>query len=138
MLEFFTTLSIILLIFVEIAVTVFLCKKMQAFEAKIDEIHLKMLEGAKKVLEINEEIQKTIKKVNKIIKIISNKKLHQIKRLVMMIIDIIQVIMLIKSFNLAKGAKKINFKLLKNVAYAKIAQQVIKKFLDFAHNLCAI
>lgn len=138
MLEFISTLSIFLLIFVEIILTVFCVKKLQFFEAKVDEIHLKMLEGAKKVLEVNDEIQKIIIKTNKIIKIILNKKLHQIKRMIMMIIDIIQVIMLIKSFNLAKGARKINFKLLKNLAYARVIQQVLRKFLDFAQNLCAI
>lgn len=130
MLEFITTLSILLLIFIEIVLTIFCVKKLQAFEIKIDEINLKMLEGAKKVLEINDEIQKIIKKINKIIRILSNKKLHQAKRMIMMTIDVIQVIMLIKSFDLAKGKKKINFKLLKNVAYARITQQVLRKFLE--------
>lgn len=138
MLEFISTLSIFLLIFVEIALTIFCVKKLQALEIKINELHLKMLEGAKKVLEVNDEVQKIIQKVNKIIKIISNKKLHQVKRLIMMTIDVIQVIMLLKSLNLSKGVKSINFKLLKNVAYARIAQQIIRKFMDFAQNLCAI
>ena len=138
MLEFITTLSIFLLIFVEIILTIFCVKKLQVFEAKVDEIHLKMLESSKKVLEINDEVQQTIKKLNKIIKIISNKRLHQVKRLIMITIDIVQVILLVKSLNLSKGAKTINFKLLKNIAYARVAQQILRKFLDFAQNLCAI
>ena len=97
MLNFISTLSIFLLIFLEIALTIFCVKKMQILETKVNEMHLKMLENAKKILEINDEVKKTIKKTNKIIKILSNKKLHQIRKIIMMIVDIIQLIMLIKS-----------------------------------------
>lgn len=138
MLEFIVTLSIFLLIFVEIALTIFLCKKLLAFEVKIDEIHIKMFEKAKQILEINDEIKKAISKTNKIIRIISNKKLHQIRRIIMMTIDIIQAVMFFKSLDLSKGSKSINFKMLRNLAYAKVIQQVIKRFIDFAQNLCAI
>lgn len=138
MIEFVSIISIFLLLFIEIALTVLCVRKILAFELKINEAHVKMLESAKKALEINDEIQNSIKKINKIFKILSNKKLYQIKKLVMMTIDIIQVIILIKSFDFSKGAKKINYKLLKNIAYARIIQQIFKKFLDFAQNLCAI
>jgi len=138
MLEIISTLSIILLIFVEIALTVFCVKKIQAFEEKVNEFHLKMLEKATEILKINDEIRTTLKKINKVVKIITNKKLHQIRRIVMMTIDIIQVIILLKSLNLSKGIKSIDFKVLKKVAYAKVGQQIIKKFLDFAQNLCAV
>ncbi|MBR5304516.1 MAG: hypothetical protein IKU37_06790 [Candidatus Gastranaerophilales bacterium] len=138
MLEFISTLSIFLLIFVEIVLTIFCIKKLHFFENKVNEIHVKMLERAQKLIEINDEIQKNLKKINKIIKIVSNKRFYQIKRLIMMIIDVVQVIMLVKSLNFAKGAKIIDYKLLKNIAYARIVQQVIRKFLDFAQNLCAI
>ena len=136
--DFIYTFSIILLIFVEIFTTVFCVKKLLKYETKVDETHVKMLEKAKEILEINDEIQKTIVKINKVIRILSNKKLHQIKNIIMMTLDIIQVVILIKSLNFSKGIKSINFKTLQKLAYAKIGHQVAKKVLDFAQNLCAI
>lgn len=128
----------VLLIFIEIIFTVFCVKKLCALEIKVNEIHVKMLDGARKILEINDEIRNIIQKTNKIIKILANKRLHQIRRIIMYTIDIVQVIILIKSLNLQKGKKALNFKILKNLAYAKIIQQIIKKILDFTQNLCAI
>ncbi|MBQ4646446.1 MAG: hypothetical protein IJB79_03775 [Candidatus Gastranaerophilales bacterium] len=111
---------------------------MKEIDAKVDQIHIKMLEGAKKAFEINDEIRKTIKKINKIVKLLANERLHQIKRIIMMIVDTIQIIILLRSLDLTKGAKKIDYNMLKKLAFAKIIQQALKKFLDFAHNLCAI
>ncbi len=128
----------VLLIFIEIIFTVFCVKKLCKFEIQVNEIHAKMLDGARKILEINDEIRNIIQKTNKIIKILANKRLHQIRRIIMYTIDIVQVIILIKSLNLQKGKKALNFKILKNLAYAKIIQQIIKKILDFTQNLCAI
>lgn len=138
MLDIISTLSIYLLIFVEIFLTIFCVKKLQNFEAQVDKIHLDMLENAKKILEINDEIRKTLKKINKVMKIITNKRFHQIRRIIMITIDVIQITILIKSLNLSKGLKTIDFKVLKNIAYAKIGQEALKKIFDFAQNLCAI
>lgn len=138
MLDIISTLSIYLLIFVEIFLTIFCIKKLQNFEAQVDKIHISMLENAKKILEINDEIRKTLKKINKVMKIITNKRFYQIRRIIMITIDVIQITILIKSLNLSKGLKSIDFKVLKNIAYAKIGQEALKKIFDFAQNLCAI
>lgn len=138
MLEYISIFSIYMLIIFEIIFTLFCVKKIVQCEKRVDEFHLKMLEGAKKVLEINDEIRATLKKVNKVIKILTNKRLHQIKRIFMMTLDIIQAIILIRSLNLSKGLKSINYGVLRKLAYAKIIQQAFKKALDFAQNLCAI
>lgn len=138
MLDIISTLSIYLLIFVEIFLTIFCVKKLQNFEAQVDKIHISMLENAKKILEVNDEIRKTLKKINKVMKIITNKRFHQIRRIIMITIDVIQITILIKSLNLSKGLKSIDFKVLKNIAYAKIGQEALKKIFDFAQNLCAI
>ena len=68
----------------------------------------------------------------------TNKRFHQIRRIIMMTIDIIQVVILLKSLNLSKGLKSIDIRVLKKLAYAKIGQQALKKLLDFAQNLCAV
>jgi hypothetical protein len=128
----------IFLIILEIIVAFFIVKGLIKLENKVNEIHITMLQKAKQILEINDEIKKVLSKINKVIRIINNKKLHQIKRIIMMSLDIIQMITLIKSLKLSKGLKSINYNLLKKLAYARIAQQALRKFLDFAHNLCAI
>ena len=133
-----STLSIYLLIIFEIILTIFCVKKIRIFEEKIDNIHLQMIEVATQVLKINDTIIKTLKKVNKVVRILTNKKFHQIRKIIMMTIDIIQAIILLKSLNLSKGLKSIDIRILKKLAYAKITQQVIKKLLDFVQSLCAV
>ena len=138
MLEYISIFSIYMLIIFEIIFTLFCVKKIIQCEKRVDEIHLKMLEGAKKILEVNDEIRATLKKANKVIKILTNKRLHQIKHIFMITLDIIQTIILIRSLNLSKGLKSINYGVLRKLAYAKVLQQALKKALDFAQNLCAI
>lgn len=138
MLDFITIVSIFLLIFFEIIFTLFCIKKIRQCEKKVDDFHLKMIENATRILEINDEIKKTLKKINKVIRILTNKKFHQIKRIIMMAIDIIQAIILIKSLNLSKGLKSVNYSNLKKLAYLKIVQKIIGKIINSIHNLCAI
>lgn len=138
MLSLISTVSIFLLIIFEIIVTIICVKKLCVCVDIVDELHVKMLDGARKLLEINDEIRKTLKKINKVVKILTDKKLHQIKRMVLMTMDIVQIILLLKSLNLQKGVKSLNISLLKNVAYARIIQQVLKKILDGILNFCSI
>ncbi|MBQ9150314.1 hypothetical protein IJX73_05225 [bacterium] len=128
----------IVLIILEIVVAFFAIKGLIRLENKVNKIHITMLEKAKQILEINDEIRKVLSKINKVMRILTNKKLYQIKKIVMMSLDIIQLITLIKTFKLSKGLKSIDYNLLKKLAYARIGQQILKKALDFAQNLCAI
>ncbi len=128
----------IVLIILEIIVAFFIIKGLIKLENKVDEIHITMLEKAKQILEINDEIRKVLSKINKVMRILTNKKLYQIKKIVMMSLDIIQLITLIKTLKLSKGLKSIDYNLLKKLAYARVGQQFLKKVLDFAQNLCAI
>ena len=128
----------IILIILEITATFFIVKGLIKIENKVNELHIAMLEKAKQILEINDEIRKVLSKINKVIRILTNKRLHQIKRIVMMSLDIIQMITLIRTFKVSKGLKHIDYNLLKKLAYARVTQQVLRKILDFAQNLCAI
>ena len=130
----FFSLICIFLIFITLPSVTFLIK----LEARVNECHVKMLENARKMLEINDEVRRTIKKVNKVLRILSNKKLHQVKNSIMLLFDIIQIIMLIKSFNLSKNSKSINFKLLRYIAYAIIGQEIFRKTLNSVQNFCTI
>ena len=126
----------VLLIFFEIIFTVICVKKLVELENKVNDFHIKMLEYTKKILETIDEIKKIITKINKITKILTNKKLHQIKNLIMMTMDIIQLVILIKSLKLSKGLKSIDFKVIKNLMFAKATQEIIKKVLNGIQNLC--
>lgn len=128
----------ILLIIFEIIFTVYFVKILIQLENKVNIFHAKMLEIATATLQTNDKIKNVLTKFNKIVRIITNKKFHQIKRIVLMTSDIIQTILLIKSLNLSKGLKSINLNLLKKVTFARIGQQIIKKFLNFLQNLCTI
>lgn len=138
MLSLISTLSIFLLIIIEIIVTIICVKKLCASIDYVDCIHVKMLNNARKILEFNDELKKTLKKINKVVRILTNKRLLQTKRMIMMLMDIIQVILLFKSMNLQKGSKSIDINLLKNVAYTRIIQQILKKLLDGILNFCSI
>lgn len=138
MLSLISTLSIFSLIIIEIIVTIICVKKICASIEYIDCIHVKMLNGATKILEFNDELKKTLKKINKVVRILTNKRLLQAKRMAMMLMDIIQIILLFKSMNLQKGLKSIDVNILKNLAYARIVQQILKKLLDGILNFCSI
>lgn len=138
MLDFLFILIIIFIIFAEIRLTIFCVKKLIILENKVNEAHIQMLENAKKIIEINDEIRKTVSKINKIIRIITNKKFHEIKRIIMFTIDIIQIITLIRTLDLSKGLKSINYKLIKKLALVKAGQEILKKILNLIQNLCAI
>lgn len=126
------------LIICEIIFTVFCVKKFKQAQNFVELNHIKMLECAKNILEFNDQIRKTLKKTNKIIRVLTDKRLHQTRRIIMLTLDIIQLVILIKSLDLSKGLKSINYSNLKKIALTKITQQIIKRFLDFAQNLCAI
>ena len=97
-----------------------------------------MLNKAREMLEINDQVQTTLKKVNKVLRILSDKRIHQIKSMVFMTMDIVQAVMLLRSLKVAKGKKKIDFPLLRKIAYARIAQEILRKLLSGLQNFCAI
>ena len=132
--DVFISLVCILLIFITLPCVQALIK----LEVKVNELNANMLNKAREILEINDEVRKVLKKVNKVFRILTNKRLHQIKQIVMMSMDIIQAIMLIRSLQMAKVSKKISFSLLRKIAYARVGQEIIKKILNSIQNFCAI
>ena len=132
--DVFVSLVCILLIFITLPCVQALIK----LEVKVNELNANMLNKAREILEINDEVRKVLKKVNKVFRILTNKRLHQIKQIVMMSMDIIQAIMLIRSLQMAKVSKKISFSLLRKIAYARVGQEIIKKILNSIQNFCAI
>ena len=122
--DVFISLLCILLIFITLPAVQALIR----LEIKVNELNATMLNKAREVLELNDEVQKTLKKVNKVLRILTNKRTHQIKSMVFMVLDIVQVIMLLKSLQIDKNTRKIDFPLLRKVAYARIAQEILKRF----------
>ena len=120
-----------LLIFLEIFAVTFCCIKLVEFEKKVYQFNDKLNETGEKIITTCQNIRNTLKKVNKVIKILTNKRLHQIKRIFMMTLDIIQTIILLRSLNLSKGLKSINYRTLKKLFFAQISKEIIRKILTF-------
>ena len=132
--DVFISLLCILLIFITLPSVQALIK----LEVKVNELNATMLNKAREMLEINDQVQTTLKKVNKVLRILSDKRIHQIKNMVFMTMDIVQAVMLLRSLKVAKGKKKIDFPLLRKIAYARIAQEILRKLLSGLQNFCAI
>ncbi|MBQ7286932.1 MAG: hypothetical protein IJW73_04140 [Candidatus Gastranaerophilales bacterium] len=132
--DVFISLLCILLIFITLPSVQALIK----LEIKVNELNATMLNKAREMLEINDQVQTTLKKVNKVLRILSDKRIHQIKSMVFMTMDIVQAVMLLRSLKVAKGKKKIDFPLLRKIAYARIAQEILRKLLSGLQNFCAI
>ena len=132
--DVFISLLCILLIFITLPSVQALIK----LEVKVNELNATMLNKAREMLEINDQVHTTLKKVNKVLRILSDKRIHQIKSMVFMTMDIVQAVMLLRSLKVAKGKKKIDFPLLRKIAYARIAQEILRKLLSGLQNFCAI
>ena len=132
--DVFISLLCILLIFITLPSVQALIK----LEVKVNELNATMLNKAREMLEINDQVQTTLKKVNKVLRILSDKRIHQIKSMVFMTMDIVQAVMLLRSLKATKDKKKIDFPLLRKIAYARIAQEILRKLLSGLQNFCAI
>ena len=132
--DVFISLLCILLIFITLPSVQALIK----LEVKVNELNATMLNKAREMLEINDQVQTTLKKVNKVLRILSDKRIHQIKNMVFMTVDIVQAVMLLRSLKVTKDKKKIDFPLLRKIAYARIAQEILRKLLSGLQNFCAI
>ena len=74
--DVFISLVCILLIFITLPCVQALIK----LEVKVNELNANMLNKAREILEINDEVRKVLKKVNKVFRILTNKRLHQINK----------------------------------------------------------
>ena len=120
----------IITIFFEIILTVICVIKIIDYDKKCKELNEKLILNSEIIKEINEKIKTTITKINKFVSFVTNKKLIKIGQILRTTVDVIQIIILIRSFNLTKGAKSINFKNIKKLLLVETSRRIIRKLIQ--------
>lgn len=121
----------IIMIFLEIFTVAFCCVKLVELEKRIILLNEKLTIQGENIISACKNIRNGIKKVNKVISIITNKKFWRIKKIMFIAFDLIQLIMFIKSLDLSKGLKSLNYKTLKKLLLAQVSKEIIRKILMF-------
>ena len=119
----------ITLIFFEIILKTLCVIKITEAEKEVKKLHKKLILTFNLILKINEQIKTTISKINKVVSFITNKKLIKISQIIRTIIDIIQIILLLRSLNLSKGLKSINYKNIKKLILIETSRRILRKIL---------
>ncbi len=119
----------ITLIFFEIILTTLCIIKIIEIEEKVKMIHNKLILTFNMILTINKQIKSTITKINKVVSFITNKKLIKISQIIKITVDIVQIIILIRSLNLSKGLKSINYKNIKKLLLIETSRRILRKIL---------
>ncbi len=117
----------IVTIFLEIILTSLAVLKLLEFEKRVRELNKELFLIKDMILEINTQLKQIIVNINKIVSIFTNKKLVQLSKIIPIIIDSIQIIILIKSLNLSKGLKSLNFETIKKIFMAQITKTMVQK-----------
>ena len=125
----------ILLIFLEIILSAICVVQLIKIEKKVIAYNQNLIILGERVLEVNKIIRDTIKKINKVISIFSNRKFILIRKILRYTLNTIQIILFLKSLNLSKGLKSINYKTIKKILYAEIARKILVKILDIIKDL---
>lgn len=119
----------IIVIFFEIILTALCVVKLIEFEKKCIQINEKLILTGDIVLAANEKIKAAITKINKVVSFITNKKLIKIGQILRITIDVIQIILLIRSLNLSKGFKSINYENIKKLLFVETSRRILRKIL---------
>lgn len=125
MLNFVCIFSIIL----EIILTIICIKQIIQVEKRVLEWNTKLIEINSLILEINQKVKKVILKIRKIIDLITSHKIITIFRIINIAIDVIQAIVLLRSLDLSKGLKSLNYRNLKKIALSYFSKEFLKKIL---------
>lgn len=120
----------IITIFFEIILTVICVVKIVDYDKKCKELNKKLTLNSEIIKAINEKIKTTVTKINKFVSFVTNKKLIKIGQILRTTVDVIQIIILIRSFNLTKGAKSINFKNIKKLLLVETSRRIIRKLIQ--------
>lgn len=119
----------IIVIFFEIILTALCVVKLIEFEKKCIQINEKLILTGDIILAANEKIKAAITKINKVVSFITNKKLIKIGQILRITIDVIQIILLIRSLNLSKGFKSINYENIKKLLFVETSRRILRKIL---------
>lgn len=124
----------ILLIILEVILSTIIVIKIIALEKYIIALNEQIKVSSKVIFLINNKIKKTITTLNKFVSIITNKKFIQIRKIIRITLNIIEIIILLRSLDLTKGIKSINYKNIKKVLLAQIVRRIIRKSIIYFAN----
>lgn len=124
----------ILLIILEVILSTVIVMKIMALEKHIISLNEQISASSKIIFIINNKIKKTIISLNKFVSIITNKKFIQISKIIRITINIIEIIILLRSLDLTKGIKSINYKNIKKLLLAQFIRKIIRKSIIYLAN----
>ena len=124
----------ILLIILEVILSTIIVNKLIVFEKQVVALNNKLIASTKMILIINNKIKKTITTLNKFVSVITNKKLIQVQKIIRITINIIEIVVLLRSLNLSKGIKSINYKNIKKLLLAQVIRKMIRKSINYLAN----
>ena len=117
----------IITIFFEIVLTVIAIIAICKLEQKVKILNSELFLIQDIILKINSQLKPVITNTNKVVSIFTNKKFIQISKIIALTIDTIQIIILLRSLNLSRGVKALNFETLKKLFMAQITKTIIRK-----------
>ncbi len=124
----------ILLIILEVILSTIIVNKLIVFEKQVVALNNKLIASTKMILIINNKIKKTITTLNKFVSVITNKKFIQVQKIIRITINIIEIVVLLRSLNLSKGIKSINYKNIKKLLLAQVIRKMIRKSINYLAN----
>lgn len=124
----------ILLIILEVILSTIIVNKLIVFEKQVVALNNKLIASSKIILIINNKIKKTITTLNKFVSVITNKKFIQVQKIIRITINIIEIVVLLRSLNLSKGIKSINYKNIKKLLLAQVIRKMIRKSINYLAN----
>lgn len=124
----------ILLIILEVILSAIIVNKLIVFEKQVVALNNKLIASSKMILIINNKIKKTITTLNKFVSVITNKKFIQVQKIIRITINIIEIVVLLRSLNLSKGIKSINYKNIKKLLLAQVIRKMIRKSINYLAN----
>ncbi len=124
----------ILLIILEVILSTIIVNKLIVLEKQVVALNNKLIASSKMILIINNKIKKTITTLNKFVSVITNKKFIQVQKIIRITINIIEIVVLLRSLNLSKGIKSINYKNIKKLLLAQVIRKMIRKSINYLAN----
>ncbi len=124
----------ILLIILEVILSTIIVLQIIKLEKRIILLNEKLTISSEIIFIINNKIKKVIITLNRFVSIITNKRFIQIRKIIRITLNIIEIIILLRSLNLSKGIKSINYKNIKKLFFAQILRRIIRKSITYFAN----
>ncbi len=124
-------LSLIIVIFVEIVLTVFAVLKLEKARKTIKNLNEQLKIFAQTVLVSFVKVKNIMTKTNKLVAFVTNKKLVRIHSVLKILATFLQILIFIKTLDFSKGMKNLNFKNLKKIFLSELAKNLTFKAINY-------